>query len=625
MSNNYASRTDLDMSIDFCRICFSRDDTMVDIFLEPESDDDNKNMGPFIQWMEVIFQFRFEKKEYMPSLICQACIVKIKSYANFRQQIINNELKLKRRARNIDLLLNYDMTKRDGLNDNPGTFVLGPNEHIIEVNPDQEDSTDDEFSMESDIETTTEQTGEQTLTPFNGGVPQHIAETNTEANGVATVIQNELLLQSFSPKNTFLCQFCDMAFTATEDCAQHELTHNPDAPFSCNFCPFSSQNRQMLITHIRESHDSERPYICAQCSKGFGRRSDLKKHTIVHTGVRPFTCHICGKNFSRNTNLTKHMRIHSSVRPYVCQRCPRSFPSTGELVRHTRTHAQIKPYKCNRCTASFTRKDKLVLHERVHNRRNANNLVNHDTRYQNSFTNGQLNQPLVMTNPDASAPSQYSTVEAKAELIHTNEIAASGSKSLQSMPTLPISSELSSPTTTVNQKPVQRSSLRNLSCTICDRSFTREFDLNRHMALHLDSLYKCTYCASSFSRPEKLALHIVECQANNNACEKCNIKFSSRCLLESHRERHERQESHEKAANPSALTDENNAIVSSTVADLPSTEVNMDVKRYEGAPSSVTPNQNGYIKNNEVGKPFFNQVINLGFYSETKPEEAAAE
>lgn len=168
-------------------------------------------------------------------------------------------------------------------------------------------------------------------------------------------------------KNIFMCKHCDKAYTRLEDCDYHETKeHDILNPNKCNLCSLSFGNRSILIIHLREFHASDKPYICVECDKGFGRRSDLKKHTIVHTGVRPYICPVCHKNFSRNTNLTKHLRIHSGHKPHVCPNCPRSFMNKSDLYRHYNIHFDEKLFKCTQCDAKFSRKDKLKNHEKKH-------------------------------------------------------------------------------------------------------------------------------------------------------------------------------------------------------------------------------------------------------------------
>lgn len=167
-------------------------------------------------------------------------------------------------------------------------------------------------------------------------------------------------------KNLFFCQFCDTAYVDQEDCFDHESSHDAVNPHQCNFCAFSCANRNSVVAHIKECHEPEKPFICVMCEKRFGRRSDLRKHAIVHTGIRPFGCPVCGKNFSRNTNLTKHLRIHSGLKPHVCQLCPRSFTTRADLLRHTQVHSEIKPFQCSQCPATYSRRYKFLHHEKTH-------------------------------------------------------------------------------------------------------------------------------------------------------------------------------------------------------------------------------------------------------------------
>lgn len=167
-------------------------------------------------------------------------------------------------------------------------------------------------------------------------------------------------------KNLFFCQFCDTAYVDQEDCFDHESGHDALNPHQCNFCAFSCASRNTVVAHIKECHEPEKPFICVMCEKRFGRRSDLRKHAIVHTGIRPFGCPVCGKNFSRNTNLTKHLRIHSGLKPHVCQLCPRSFTTRADLLRHTQVHSEIKPFQCSQCPATYSRRYKFLHHEKTH-------------------------------------------------------------------------------------------------------------------------------------------------------------------------------------------------------------------------------------------------------------------
>jgi uncharacterized Zn-finger protein len=65
-----------------------------------------------------------------------------------------------------------------------------------------------------------------------------------------------------------------------------------------------------LVTMADETkmEDKVRKYQCTYCSKKFGWPTDLKRHTLIHTGERPFRCQSCDSTFTRNFLLKKHQR-----------------------------------------------------------------------------------------------------------------------------------------------------------------------------------------------------------------------------------------------------------------------------------------------------------------------------
>uniref|UniRef100_A0A1A9WFY8 Protein krueppel n=1 Tax=Glossina brevipalpis TaxID=37001 RepID=A0A1A9WFY8_9MUSC len=572
-----------------CRLCLHQDDNegRVDIFEETDGNG-NKKQSLKLMLYE-LFQIKYDKTSYLPHAICQRCLEMVNAFSKFRQIVKRCEAELQERAKQ----LNTGASERPGLNGNPGVFEPEDDCEITEVNPEQDyESSEDDFSMESDSEaenvsivvskpndtsTQSTQATKDNVLPGNL-ISQEEPSTGPDNVGAPTT---EITGLEFNIKNTYLCQYCDMAFKTQLECSQHEVKHDASTPYICSFCPKRFSSRQSLIAHIRETHDSDRPYVCANCNKGFCRRSDLKKHTIVHTGVRPFSCPICMKSFSRNTNLTKHMRVHSSVKSYGCKYCSLTFTNGIELLKHVRSHVadnknarKDKPQELvsnqvkslGKCPISqntlATRGTDTIDHNE--------NSLNMTQTQQTSALFSQLQQRCMGVSPIPKAPS-------------------------------------ATPKT---------SHYRSHVCDICSKTFTRERDLHRHQALHLDTLFTCKQCGLGFSRREKLTRHEIEQHTTHYPCEKCRITFPKHEELEIHMKMHELQQNAALSAHQAVLN-------AAGAQQNPEMQVQLQISP---TPLATLPSQPPLPpqRTSDADFSFYSNMVptmNLGFYSETRPED----
>uniref|UniRef100_A0A1A9UGP8 Protein krueppel n=1 Tax=Glossina austeni TaxID=7395 RepID=A0A1A9UGP8_GLOAU len=588
-----------------CRLCLHQDNNegeVVDIFEEPTDEKGNKKQALKLILYE-LFQIKYDKSSYLPHVVCQRCLEMVNAFSRFRQIVQRCEAQLQNRANQ----LSPDVSKRPGLNGNPGIFEPEDDCEITEVNPEQDyESSEDDFSMESDSETENVNVAPnkandatnlaipatqapQDNVPIIRSVPANVApqeEVSTGPDNISTPTREVTGLE-FNIKNTYLCQYCDMAFKTQVECSQHELNHDPNTPYTCSFCSKRFSSRQSLIAHIREIHDAERPYVCANCNKGFCRRSDLKKHTIVHTGVRPFSCPVCMKSFSRNTNLTKHMRVHSSVKSYGCQYCTLTLPNGIELLKHIRSHVADN---------KNARRDK------------SQELVSNQTK--------SLGKAVISQNPIAAQGTE--TIDHSEKSVNTTQVRATDLPVQQANVSFSQAQQRAMGVSPVPKPPAatpKTSHYRSHVCDICSKTFTRERDLHRHQALHLDTLFTCKQCGVGFSRREKLARHEIEQHTTHYPCEKCRMTFLKQEELEIHLKMHELQQSAALSAHQAVL---NAACVqqnSEMQAQLQIPPPPLGLPQQPPLPSQRTSDADFSFYSNIV------PMVNLGFYSETRPED----
>lgn len=510
----------------------------------------------------------------LPPNICFRCINRIEIYTEYRDKCIEND-KILRNLTSYKDIAKY--IKKETDNDTTETVDESQN------NQSSEDPIDD---VVSDRHTPSSYfkaiQGIPEFYPDENSLvmvidPNKEYDSSEQSDHGSVGSDNETSFQSpitqqanESLRAIFSCQYCDRAFTTQEENFEHETTgHDHYNPHKCNYCAYSTNQRTTVITHIREYHATDRPFICVECEKGFCRRSDLKKHAIGHTGIRPFTCPVCNKNFSRNTNLTKHLRIHTGHKPHTCPNCPRSFITKSDLIRHYNIHFNEKLFHCTICEAKFSRKDKLQTHQRKHHTptidpiieppKNAEpkppimlgvmqpppvqqhavdkppvteehdtenmvidldpyqNMNHHQAGHQDNEDNANHQPPITTTNP---APNQFLVPEhlQNFDYIFPDHVTGDVITYQDLQGNAPrIDKRVfvcdQCPSKFLTEKSLRNHKnfhlgIRNHVCSICTKSFFRKRELDRHSVTHTGlKPFACSICSKRFGRKDKLVRH----------------------------------------------------------------------------------------------------------------------
>lgn len=520
----------------------------------------------------------------LPTNICHRCLFNTETHSEFREKVLECETKLHSFATTLGI--NTVKTTQNGLPNGyeSDSNVYAEEDNVVVIDPSKiYNSSDDEYAGEGNglpsavtaqeqadkfkINNDSEQ--ENDVSQFSMLLPDVILPKT------ATIKRRELEQQD-GIRNVHFCQYCEAAFVKREQCLSHEVTkHDPFTPHICNFCSFRCASRNAVIAHIKECHEPDKPFICVECNKKFGRRSDLKKHSVCHTGIRPFVCPVCSKSFSRNTNLTKHIKIHEGLRPVICPHCPRSFASAIDLQRHEATHNTTKKiFQCDKCPAKFSRRDKFMHHERGHLRTELMNqsngpesmvidlepFLNQNEEYQSLQAGIHKLQQQIAVEKLQNAHSELKSI-----LFDAGNFSATSQRPSSMLSHMAKFENGYSNHTNVNPPKQsvskQTEQKKTYQCDQCPKRFNKISSLHNHRIVHMGrnagpiSTHDCNVCPKQFKTKRELERHsLVHSGIKSFQCLTCFRKFARKDKLVRHEKIHMERQPTESAIDSSMHT-----------------------------------------------------------------------
>jgi KRAB domain-containing zinc finger protein len=192
----------------------------------------------------------------------------------------------------------------------------------------------------------------------------------------------------------FKCDTCQAVFSERDNLRRHLILFGHTATgiltvsrqYKCKACDnifFSLTDfKEHKLTHSTDVDDER--LVCQICGKIFLTHSSIRHHARRICGKNTFKyrCHIenCRKFFSQEETLKKHMKAHDDGL-HKCDTCQAVFNQHSLLrrhlirLRHTATAGKSRQYKCKACNKIFFSQIGFKEHKLTHSTDNDDSLV----------------------------------------------------------------------------------------------------------------------------------------------------------------------------------------------------------------------------------------------------------
>ena len=70
------------------------------------------------------------------------------------------------------------------------------------------------------------------------------------------------------------------------------------------------------------------------CDAKFATKTNLQRHSVIHSETQPFARQDCGKRFKHSEAFTRHKLVHTGEKPYGCSQCNFRCQQSYDLTKH---------------------------------------------------------------------------------------------------------------------------------------------------------------------------------------------------------------------------------------------------------------------------------------------------
>ncbi|KAH7969536.1 hypothetical protein HPB52_019312 [Rhipicephalus sanguineus] len=228
--------------------------------------------------------------------------------------------------------------------------------------------------------------------------------SNTEVLQLHKAMSHARVNSNKPVKTVYGCKVCKKTYSTSSDCLLHKWKHKPESewPFQCKNCSRGFIRQAAFVRH-QQTHNFE----CKECNRNFMNQEKLQEHSVTHQqGRETFLCVHCEQLFLSKAGLERHvLRYHKNtsavstgervneadgVDPETapekaaildsipvelsCDQCTFGCSQASELAQHVASnHPTVPIFRCKKCEQPFLKEAEgsLTKHKRTHDFANA--------------------------------------------------------------------------------------------------------------------------------------------------------------------------------------------------------------------------------------------------------------
>lgn len=171
------------------------------------------------------------------------------------------------------------------------------------------------------------------------------SKTSTEhtfnSDKIEDDVKKEEVYDDCSDLPSISCDICFKQFKTEQAVRRHKTIHTSDK--NCPVCGKTFYSKKVVDVHMRKAHLKESKFSCSYCDFKSDVRQVFDIHVRTHTGEKPNKCQHCEKSFNDPSTLIYHTKkLHTKEGLLNCETCGKGCIGPSELNRHQKTHLKAE-------------------------------------------------------------------------------------------------------------------------------------------------------------------------------------------------------------------------------------------------------------------------------------------